>query len=189
MEPGVVVALITATASMAAAPVSALLSARSQLRVARLSAQLQRESSQEEQREEHERTIARFKEPLVYATYDLKSRFFNIPRLNVIEAYVEHGDERSKSYVVDNTVFLIAQYFAWIICRIKTGVLGRTRTCDLLIRSHSPSQTGRDSGRQRRTKPRSYQILALLEGQGQTGRDTRLRSGYDGQSLELSRQV
>jgi hypothetical protein len=44
------------------------------------------------------------------------------------------------------------------------------------VRSHSPSRTGRDSGGQGETKQRFYQVLALLEGQGGTGRDTRLRS-------------
>jgi hypothetical protein len=113
MEPGVVVALITAIAALVGAIISALFSARSQLQVARLSAQLQRERSQEERRAELERTIARFKEPLGYATYDLQSRFFNILVLHLIDTYVERGDERSRSYVVNNTVFLIAQYFAW----------------------------------------------------------------------------
>src|SRR5215208_6393690 len=54
--------------------------------------------------------------------------------------------------------------------RYKEGLLafGRTRTCDLLIRSHSPSGTRRDSGGQGETKQRFYQVLALLEGQGET---------------------
>jgi len=62
--------------------------------------------------------------------------------------------------------------FAGVFC----GALGRTRTCDLLIRSHSLSETGRDSGGQGETKQRFYQVLALLEGHRGTGRDTRLRS-------------
>jgi len=54
------------------------------------------------------------------------------------------------------------------ICRAFFGALGRTRTCDLLIRSHSPSQTGRDTGGQGETKQHFYQVLALLEGQVET---------------------
>jgi hypothetical protein len=50
------------------------------------------------------------------------------------------------------------------------------------VRSHSPSQTGRDSGGQGETKPRFCQVLALLKGQGGTGRDTHLRSDC-GQSV------
>jgi hypothetical protein len=63
-----------------------------------------------------------------------------------------------------------------LVCREIRGALGRTRTCDLLIRSHSPSRTGRDSGGQGETKQRCYQVLARLEGHRGTGRDTRLRS-------------
>src|SRR5215207_8652653 len=36
------------------------------------------------------------------------------------------------------------------------------------VRSHSPSGTGRDTGGQGETKQRFYQVLALLEGQGET---------------------
>src|SRR5215207_8105352 len=68
------------------------------------------------------------------------------------------------------------------------GTLGRTRPRDLLLRSHSPSQTGRDTGGHGETKQRFYQVIALLEGQGGTGGDTRLRSDC-GQNLRLSRRV
>src|SRR5919112_911130 len=56
------------------------------------------------------------------------------------------------------------------------GALGRTRTCDLLIRSHSPSGTGRDSGGQGETKQRFYRESRSLKGHRGTGRDTQLRS-------------
>jgi hypothetical protein len=52
------------------------------------------------------------------------------------------------------------------------SALGRTRTCDLLIRSHSPSGTRADTEGQGETKQRFYQVVALLEGQGGTGKDT-----------------
>jgi hypothetical protein len=56
------------------------------------------------------------------------------------------------------------------------GALGRTRTCDLLIRSHSRLGTRAGTEGQGETKQRFYNVLARLEGQGGTGRDTRLRS-------------
>lgn len=31
----------------------------------------------------------------------------------MIDVYFDKGDERERSYVVDNTAFLVAQYFAW----------------------------------------------------------------------------
>src|SRR5215212_8922692 len=53
------------------------------------------------------------------------------------------------------------------------------------VRSHFTSQTGRDSGGgQGETKLRFHKVLALLEGHGGTGRDTRLRSDC-GQNTNL----
>src|SRR5215210_1678687 len=65
-------------------------------------------------------------------------------------------------------------------CRAKEANFG-ARSAGLepatfSVRSHSPSQTGIYSGGQGETKPRFYQVLALLEGQGGTGSDTRLWS-------------
>src|SRR5215212_3112398 len=60
------------------------------------------------------------------------------------------------------------------VCRGIRSALGRTRTCDLLIRSWTRSKTGGDREGHGETKQRFYQKWALLEGQGQTGRDTRL---------------
>src|SRR5215217_2216691 len=56
------------------------------------------------------------------------------------------------------------------------------------VLSHSSSQTGMYSGGQRETNERFCRKLALLEGQGGTGKDTRLRSDC-GQNLRLSRRV
>jgi hypothetical protein len=67
------------------------------------------------------------------------------------------------------------------VCRTFRSALGRTRTCDLLIRSHSPSETRADTGRQNSAFIR---FLALLEGQGRHPVAVRLRS-----KPEISRRV
>src|SRR5215203_3405765 len=68
------------------------------------------------------------------------------------------------------------------VCRGIRSALGRTRTCGLLIRSQTHSRTGGDREGHRETKQRFYQGVALLEGQGGTGKDTQLRSDC-GQNL------
>ena len=108
-EPQFLAALIAAIAAIA----SAMYSRQSQLSVVRLSAQLEHERRQEERSAELEQIMARFSEGLGQAAYDLQSRLYNILKLNLIGTYVVSGDERSQSYVINNTVFLIAQYFAW----------------------------------------------------------------------------
>lgn len=67
----------------------------------------------EQRRLESEKNIARYREPLARAAYDLQSRLYNILEQNLIKKYFDNGDERERAYVVDNTTFLIAQYFAW----------------------------------------------------------------------------
>jgi len=57
--------------------------------------------------------ISRFSEPLARSAYDLQSRLYNILKQNLIDVYLVHGDEREKTYVIDNTVFLIAQFQCW----------------------------------------------------------------------------
>src|SRR5215204_4994978 len=88
---------------------------------------------------------------------------------------------------IDSRRFALASRFT---CKSQyfCGALGRTRTCDLLIRSHSPSGTQADTEGQGETKQRFYQVLALLERQGGTGRDTQLRSDC-GQNVEPHRRV
>jgi hypothetical protein len=68
------------------------------------------------------------------------------------------------------------------LCRAFRSEPPRTRTCDLLIRSHSPSETRADTEGQGETKQRFYRKLTLLKGHRGTGRDTRLRSDC-GQNL------
>ena len=38
---------------------------------------------------------------------------YNILQQNLLHAYFDNGDERERSYVVENTVFVMAEYFAW----------------------------------------------------------------------------
>jgi hypothetical protein len=54
------------------------------------------------------------------------------------------------------------------MCRTFGSALGRTRTCDLLIRRHYPSETGADAESQGGKKPRLYRVFDTLE---QTGWD------------------
>src|SRR5215218_9176156 len=81
-----------------------------------------------------------------------------------------HGAQRRVlvSTATDRSRQFDQNHLFLLVCRDFCGALGRTRTCDLLIRSHSPSQTGRYSGGQGETKQRFYRVLALLEGQGET---------------------
>jgi hypothetical protein len=62
---------------------------------------------------QRQREISRFREPLARAAYDLQSRLYNILRQGLIHMYLTKGNDREKSYVANNTIFLMAQYLCW----------------------------------------------------------------------------
>ncbi|WP_431221815.1 lysogenic protein [Serratia sp. L9] len=52
-------------------------------------------------------------EPLIRSAADLQSRIYNILEGGFIERYYHNGNDRNRKYVIDNTIFLVAQFFAW----------------------------------------------------------------------------
>ncbi|HEX8391190.1 MAG TPA: hypothetical protein VF665_02440 [Longimicrobium sp.] len=76
-------------------------------------AELARQAKERDERSQREQVMYRFREPLARSAYDLQSRLYNIVNCAFLDAYLVRGSEREKSYAVNNTMFLIAQYFAW----------------------------------------------------------------------------
>lgn len=105
--------LLVAIISSAVALSAGALAVWGQFKSARLAAEMEELSLAEQRRIESEKALSRYREPLARATYDLQSRLYNILKQGLISAYFDNGDERERSYVVDNTAFLIAQYLAW----------------------------------------------------------------------------
>ena len=58
--------------------------------------------------DQRRKETSNFSEPLARSAYDLQSRLYNIIRQNLIEIYLTHGNEREKSYVRNNTAFLVS---------------------------------------------------------------------------------
>lgn len=98
--------------------------------------QLKIDSERTKSADQRRREIFSFSEPLARSAYDLQSRLFNIIKKNLVLSYFGHGSDREKSYVIDNTVFLIGQYLCWteVVRReIQFIDLGEsTKTRDLL---------------------------------------------------------
>ena len=57
--------------------------------------------------------LARYREPLVGAAYELQGRLYNIIKLGFLGKYYVRGDEAQKRYAIENTLYVIAQYFGW----------------------------------------------------------------------------
>jgi hypothetical protein len=118
----IVVAIISGAVSLAAAGI-ALWSSRS---VARLSAELEERRRLASKREQAEELRARYSDPLLTTAFDLQSRLYNIVAQSFLVRYAL-GDENSREYAIDNTLYLLAEYLAWveiIRCEIRFLDLG-----------------------------------------------------------------
>jgi hypothetical protein len=104
--------LILGMISSAVAIGAAAMAVWGQLRVKRVEAQLEQQKAEAEHRAETEQTARRFREPLGRAAYELQSRIFNIARGNFLSMYLGRGNDRTRTYAINHTVFVIAQYFA-----------------------------------------------------------------------------
>ncbi|MEP7013600.1 MAG: hypothetical protein ABJC13_25035 [Acidobacteriota bacterium] len=105
--------LVVALVSAAVALVTLGFTFWGQIRTTRLADKLESLRLAEQRRFDAEQTSARYREPLARAAYDLQSRLYNVLQQDFLGAYYDAGDPRERSYAVDNTTFLIAQYFAW----------------------------------------------------------------------------
>ncbi len=130
--------LVPSIISAIVAIIAAIIAIWGQSRVRRLEASLALQKAEADRRAETERTAQRFSQPLGRAAYDLQSRIFNITKSSFLNAYLENGEERTHSYAIKNTLFLIAQYFAWTelvrreIQFIDLGVDDKTRQLSAL---------------------------------------------------------
>jgi hypothetical protein len=105
--------LIPGMISSVVAIIAAAIAVWGQLRVKRVEAQLDLQKAEAGRRAEAEQTARRFREPLGRAAYELQSRIFNIIQGSFLRVYLERGDDRTRSYALNHTLFVITQYFAW----------------------------------------------------------------------------
>ena len=110
MSTAIVVALISGAVSLAAATIS-LLSARS---IATLNHQFDEQQRARTKEEQSAELRARYRDPLMSAAFDLQSRLFNIVAKRFLAHYCSDEDETSRTYAVDNTLYVLAEYLGWV---------------------------------------------------------------------------
>lgn len=76
-------------------------------------AQLDQQSKAQERAADLAVIMMHYQGPFLWAVYDLQSRLYNIIANNLIGKYWINGDEYERDYVVNHTVFVLGQYFAW----------------------------------------------------------------------------
>lgn len=107
MSDAILVAILSGAVSLAAAGI-ALLSNRS---VARLSSELEEQRRVASKREQAEELRARYRDPLLGTVFDLQSRLYNVVAKRFLVRYL---DTDEYGYAIDNTLYLLAEYLAWV---------------------------------------------------------------------------
>ncbi|MFJ5268268.1 hypothetical protein [Streptomyces sp. NPDC088358] len=60
--------------------------------------------------------MSRARDPLLLAAFELQSRIYNIARsrFGFLTLYYKEGTPREREYALHNTLYVFAQYFAWV---------------------------------------------------------------------------
>lgn len=109
MDKTFIMGIISSVVAIAAAAIAVW----GQLRVKRVEAQLESQKAEAERRAQTEQTARRFREPLGRSAYELQARIFTIVSGDFLKVNLAGGNDRSRSYAINHTLFVIAQYFAW----------------------------------------------------------------------------
>lgn len=109
MSSELTVAVIAAVVSVASAGIAVA----GQLRLAHLQAEATERRDRSAKEDEAKRVVARFREPLSRAAFDLQSRIYNMVNLDILDRFHLHGSPREREYVVQSTLYVFAEYLGW----------------------------------------------------------------------------
>ncbi|MDN3261537.1 hypothetical protein QWJ26_17240 [Streptomyces sp. CSDS2] len=108
--------LLVAAISGAVALVSVFMSARASQKQTHLAAELERQTLELSRAADRQDVMSRVRDPLLWAAFELQSRIYNIARsqFGFLTLYYKEGTPREREYAVRNTLYVFAQYFAWV---------------------------------------------------------------------------
>jgi hypothetical protein len=114
MSVELAVSLISAVVALGSVGLSALLSAQASKGRMELQAEIDRQQAARRKHEDRQDLMSRVRDPVLWAAFDLQSRIFNIEANGLLDVYLVHGSADQRVYVQRNTLFLFAQYLAWV---------------------------------------------------------------------------
>jgi hypothetical protein len=121
MSVELAVSLISAAVALASAVLTALLGARTAKERLQLQAEIEEQRAARVKQEERLDLMNRVRDPVLWAAFDLQSRIYNIVAQRLLPVYLLRGTAEQQAYVQRNTLFLFAQYLAWVEI-IRRGV-------------------------------------------------------------------
>ncbi|MGW0749490.1 hypothetical protein [Streptomyces sp. NPDC002587] len=106
--------LTVAAISAAVALISAIFSSIATRRQSILSAELARQSTKIAREAERNDVMSRFRDPLLWAAFDLQSRLYNIVVQHFLRRAKESKVVREREYANTSTLFVICDYLGWV---------------------------------------------------------------------------
>jgi hypothetical protein len=110
MSVEVLVALISAGVAVCSALVTAFTATRS----ARLEHALSLQRARLERLEVHEDLTSRYREPLLLAAFHLQARIYNVVESGFVARHMSSTDPEERDYARASTLYRVGDYFGWI---------------------------------------------------------------------------
>jgi len=104
--------LLTALIAAGTALVTTVLSLVASHRIEQRRRADEQQRHREDRAEALERVLSLYRDPLLRAALDLQSRVYNIEARDFF-AYYRDGTESERSYAIDHTLYVFAEYFGW----------------------------------------------------------------------------
>ncbi|MFB7208798.1 hypothetical protein [Streptomyces sp. NPDC056255] len=120
------VELVVAGISGAVALAGVALSGRATRKQALLSAELALGSARRARSEQRQDVMSRYRDPLLWAAFDLQSRLENIAvrEVGFLSTHYACGSPHQREYARRNTLFVLAEYLGWVeIIRLRVRFL------------------------------------------------------------------
>ena len=96
------------------AVLAAVFSFGSAVYTTRLASRLEEERRVKSKAEQLDELMARYREPLLRAAFDLQSRLYNIARGGFLAVYYRDEVPDTKAYAVENTLYVFGEYLGWV---------------------------------------------------------------------------
>jgi hypothetical protein len=80
----------------------------------RLASRLEEERRAKTKAELVAELMARYRDPLMQAAFDLQSRIYNIVEQGFLQTHYCNGTESTKQYARENTLYVLADYLGWV---------------------------------------------------------------------------
>jgi hypothetical protein len=114
MDAELIVSLISAGAALVSVLLTAFLSARTGARQSLLQAEIEQQHAARRRQEVRTDLMSQVRDPLLWAAFDLQSRVYNIIVGHFLPIYRKSGSAEQRAYAQRNTLFLFAQFLAWV---------------------------------------------------------------------------